>query len=129
MRSTYNHPAKHCFLVSEAKHVIIIGSMLPYSSSYMEFWINGIRTNIPNIHNNIHVPDVGFAFHVQRSTDTPGSYIVVSPGGETWADMAFLAPNLHANNLLEIGVVFEENCFLILQYVLAYDKFVIIKSY
>jgi hypothetical protein len=33
---------------------------------------------------------------------------------ENQADLAFLAPTLHANNLLEIGVDSEYNSFLIL---------------
>ena len=64
-----------------------------------------------------------FCFDIQKSTDNIGSYIVVNPSGQNWADIAFLAPTLCANNLLEIGVDFEENCFLTLPYVDAYDKF------
>ncbi len=39
-------------------------------------------------------------------------------------DIAFLAPTLCANNLSEIGFDHEENCFLTLQDVDVYDKFV-----
>ena len=43
--------------------------------------------------------------------------------------MAFLAPTLHAKNLLEIGVDSEGNYFLILPNVEAYDTVVTIIYY
>jgi hypothetical protein len=39
-------------------------------------------------------------------------------------DVAFIAPTLHANNLLEIDFDSEESCFIILPNIEAYDKFV-----
>jgi len=53
----------------------------------------------------------------------------MNPRGEIWADMAFLAPTLCANNLEEIGVDSEENCLLILPNVEAHDTFVRIITY
>jgi hypothetical protein len=121
MRSTYNHPAKDCFPISESKHVTIISSMLPYS--YRNYLIEDIRSNLPNIYININIPHINFCFDIQKSTDNIGSYIIVNPSGQNWADIAFLAPTLCANHLLEIGVYSEENCFLTLPNVDAYDKF------
>ena len=97
--------------------------MLPYSSSYRNYPIEDIRSNLSNIHININIPHIYFCFDIQKSTDNIGSYIVVNPSGQSWADIPFLAPTLCANNLLEIGVDSEENCFLTLPYVDAYDKF------
>ena len=88
--------------------------MFLYSLSYREYLIKDIRSNITNIHINVNIPHLDFYFHVQRSTDTIGSYIVVNPSGQNLADMAFVASTPHANNLMEIGVAFEENCFRIL---------------
>ena len=48
---------------------------------------------------------------------------MVNPGGENWSYIAFLAPTLCANNLFEIGVDSEENCFLTLPDEDAYNKF------
>jgi hypothetical protein len=112
--SAYDHPAKDCFPISESKHVTNINNMLPYSSSYRYYLIKSVRSNIPNIHINVNIPHIDFCFHVQRSTHTIGSYVVVNPSGKKWADIAFIAPTLHANNLLEIDTDSEENCFLIL---------------
>jgi hypothetical protein len=112
-RSTYNHHANDCFPISESKHVTIINNVMPHSSSYREYLIKDIPSNIPNIHINVNIPHIDFCFHVQRSTDTIGSYIVVNPSGQNWADIAFIAPTLYANNLLGIGDDSEENCFLI----------------
>ena len=58
-----------------------------------------------------------------KSIDNICSYIVVNPSGLNWVDIAFLAPTLCANNLLEIGVDIEEKCFLTLPDVDAYDEF------
>jgi hypothetical protein len=123
LRSTYNHPAKDCFPTSEPRHITIISSMLPYSSSYRNYLIDDIRSNLPNIHINNNIPHIHFCIDIQRSIENPGSYIVVNPSGDNWADIAFLAPTLCANNLLEIGVDSEENCFLTLPDLDAYDKF------
>jgi len=109
LRSTYNHPTKDCFPTSESKHVTIIRSMLPYSLSYRIYLIDDIRSNIPNIHINMNIPHIHFYIAIQKSTKNLGAYIVVNPSGENWANIAFLAPTLCANNLLEIGVDFEEN--------------------
>jgi hypothetical protein len=98
LRSTYNHLAKDCFPISESKHVTIINNMLPYSSSYRKHLIKHIRSYLPNIHININIPHINFCFDVQRSTDNIGSYIVVNPSEQNWADIAFLAPTLCANN-------------------------------
>jgi hypothetical protein len=47
----------------------------------------------------------------------------MNPSVENGADLAFLAPTLQANNLLEIGEDSKENCFLILiPNVEAYDN-------
>ena len=97
--------------------------MLPYSSSYRNYLIEDIRSNLPNIHININIPHINTCFDIQKSTENIGSYIVVNPSGENWPDIAFLAPTLCANNLLEFGVDSEENCFLTLPDVDAYDKF------
>ncbi len=123
LRSTYNHPAKDYFSTSKSKHVTIISSMLPYSLSYRNYLIGDIRSNLPNIHINMNIPHIHFCIDIRKSIDNIGSYIVVNPSGENWADIAFLAPTLCANNLLEIGVDSEENCFLTLQDVDAYEKF------
>jgi hypothetical protein len=78
-------------------------------SSYKEYLIKDNLSNIPNIHINIYVPNIDFTFHIKRSTNSIGSYIVMNPAsGKNGADLAFLAPTLRANNLLEIGVDFEE---------------------
>ena len=129
LRSTFNHPAKHCFPNNEAGHVTIISSMLPYSLSYRDYFIKDIRSNILNMHMNIDVPYIDFTFHVQKSTDFIGSCIVMNPSGENWADLAFLVLTLHANNSLEIGMDSKESRFLILPNVEAYDKFVRIFNY
>ena len=123
LRSTYIHLAKGCFPTSESRHITIISSMLPYSSSYRNYLIDDIRSNLPNIHINMNIPNIPFCIDIQKSTKNIGSYIVVNPSGENWPDIAFLAPTLCANNLLEIGVDSEENCFLTLTDVDAYDKF------
>ncbi len=123
LRSTYNHPAKDCFPISESKHVTIISNMLPYSLNYRNNLIDDIRSNLPNIHINMNIPYIHFCIDIQKSTNNLGSYIVANPSGENWVDIAFLAPTLCANNLLEIGVDFEENCFLTLPDVDAYDEF------
>ena len=123
LRSTYKHPAKDCFPTNESKHVTLINIMLPYSSSYRNYLIDDIRSNLPNIHININIPHIYFCFDIQKSTDNIGSYIVVNPSRQNWVDIAFLAPTLCANNLLEIGVESKENCFLTLPDVNAYDKF------
>jgi hypothetical protein len=73
--------------------------MLPYYSSNKDYLIKDIRSTTTNIHITINIPNVDFAFHVQRSTNSIGSYIVMNPSGENWADIAFLAPTLHANKL------------------------------
>ncbi len=52
LRSTYNHPANDYFSTSASKHVTIINSMLPYSSSYRNYLIEDIRSKLPNIHIN-----------------------------------------------------------------------------
>jgi len=83
-----------------------------------------IDPNLPKIHININIPHIHYYFiGIQKSTDNIGSYIVVNPSGQNWADIALLAPTLCANKLLEIGVDSEENRFLILPNVDAYDKF------
>ena len=71
----------------------------------------------------MNIPHIDFCIDIRKSTENIGSYIVVNPSGENWADIAFLAPTLCANNLLEIGVDSEDNCFLTLPDVDAYDKF------
>jgi len=53
----------------------------------------------------------------------------LNPSGENWADLAYLATIYHANNLLEIGVDFEETCFFILPNVESHDTFVRIINY
>jgi len=95
----------------------------PYSSSYRNYLIDDIRSNIPNIHISINIPHIHFCFDIQNSTYNIGSYILVNPSGHNCADIAFLAPKLCANNLLEIGVDSEGNYFLTLPDVDAYDKF------
>ncbi len=97
--------------------------MLPYSSNYRNYLIEDIRSNLPNIHIKINIPQINFCFDIQKSSDIIGSYIVVNPSGQNWADIAFLAPTLCANKLLEIVVDSERNCFLTLPDVDAYDKF------
>ena len=124
MLSNYSHLAKDCFPISESKHVININIILPYSSSYREYLIKDIRSNVPNIHINVNIKHINFCFHIQRSTYTIGSYIVVNPSGQNWADIAFIASTLHANNLFEVGDNYEENCFLILPYIEAYGTFI-----
>jgi len=124
LRSTYIHLAKNCFPTNESKHVTIINIMLPYSSSYRNYLIEDIRSNLPNIHINIiNVPRINLCFNIQKSTDNIGPYIVFNPSEQNWDDIAFLAPTLCANNLLEIGVDSEKNCFPTLPDVDAYDKF------
>ena len=71
----------------------------------------------------MNIPHMHFCIDIQKSTDNICSYIVVNPSGQNWADIAFLAPTLCVDNLLEIGVDSEEICFLILPDVDAYDKF------
>jgi hypothetical protein len=68
LRSTFNHPAKHCFPNSEARYVTIISSMLPYSSSYRDYLIKDIRSKIPNIHININGPDIEFMLQLRLNT-------------------------------------------------------------
>ncbi len=97
--------------------------MLPYSLSYRNYIIDDIRSNLPNIHINMNISHIHFCIDIKKSTDNLGLYIVVNPSGENWTDNVFLAPTLCANNLLEIGVDSEENCFLTLSDVDAYDKF------
>ena len=87
LRSTYYHPTKDCFPTSESKHVTFISSMLPYSSSYRNYLIADIRSNIPNIHNNMNTPHIHFCIDIQKSTENIGSYIVVNLSGENWPDM------------------------------------------
>ncbi len=96
---------------------------MPYSLSYRNYLIDDIWSNLPNIHINMNIPHIHFCIDIQKSTDNIGSYIVVNPSGENWHDIAFLAPTLCANNLLDIGVDSEENCFLTLPDVDAYNKF------
>ena len=108
LRSTYNHPAKDCFPTNESKHVTIISNMLPYSLSYKNYLIDDIRSDLPNIHINMNIPHIHFCIDIQKSTDSIGPYIVVNPSGQNWADIAFLAPTLCANNLLEIGIDSEK---------------------
>ena len=117
LRSSYNHLAKDCFPISESKHATILNNIVPSSSSYREYLIKDIRSNIPNININVNIPRIDFRFHFQNSKYYIGSYIVVNPSGPNWANIAFIAPTLHANNLLEIGVDSEENCILILPYI------------
>ena len=69
------------------------------------------------------IPHIYFCIDIRKSTNDLGSYIVVNPSGDSWADIAFLAQTLSANNLLEIRVDSEENCFLTLPNVDTYDKF------
>ena len=71
----------------------------------------------------MNIPHIHFCIDIQRSIENTCSYIVVNPSGDNWADIAFLAPTLCANNLLEIGVDSEENCFLTLPDEDAYNKF------
>ena len=71
----------------------------------------------------MNIPHIDFCIDIQKSTGNIGLYIVVNPNGENWDDIAFLAPTLCANKLLEIGVDYEENCFLTLPNVGTYDKF------
>ena len=129
LRSTYNHPAKRLFPTGESKHVTTINNMLPYSLSYRNSLIDDIWSNLPNIHINMNIPHIHFCIDIQKSTDNIGSYIVVNPGGESWANIAFFAPTLCANNLLEIGVDSEYNCFLTLPNKDAYDKFACILQF
>ena len=123
LRSTHKYPAKDYFPTSEFKHVTIISTMLPYSLNYRNCLIDDIRSNLPNIHTNMNIPHIHFCIDKQKSIDNIGSYIVVNPSGLNWADIAFLAPTLCANNLLGIGVDSEENFFLALPNLDAYDKF------
>jgi hypothetical protein len=76
LRSTFNYQGKHCFLNSKAIHVTTFRRILPYSSSYKEHLIIDIRSNIPNVHTNINIPNIDFAIHAQISTNSIGSYIV-----------------------------------------------------
>ena len=71
----------------------------------------------------MNIQKIHFCIDIQKSTENIGSYIVVNPSGENWPDIAFLAPTLCANNLLEIRVDYEENCFLTLPDEDAYNKF------
>ena len=96
---------------------------MPYSSSYRNYLIDDIRSNLRNIHINTNIPHIYLLFDIQKSTDNIGWYIVVSPSGQNSVDIAFLAPTLCASNLLEIEVDSEENCFLTLPDVGAYDTF------
>jgi hypothetical protein len=117
LRSTYIHIAEDCFPTSKSKHVTIINSIdnsnKPsntsniYSSSYRNYLIEDIRSNLPNIHMDINIQHINFCFVIQKSTDNIGSYNVVNPSGQNWANIAFLAPTLCANDLFEIGVDFE----------------------
>jgi hypothetical protein len=66
---------------------------------------------------------MNFYFDIQKSTNSIGSYIVVNPNGQNWADIACFPSTLCASNLLEIVVDSEEKCFLTLPDVDAYDKF------
>jgi hypothetical protein len=75
-------PAKGWFPTIESKHVTIIRSMLPYSSSYRKYLIEDIRSSLPNIHININIPHMNFCFDIQKSTDNIGSYIIVNPSGQ-----------------------------------------------
>ena len=97
LRSTCNHHSKYCFPNSEIRHATIMCSMLPYYSSNKEYLINDIRSNTPNIHININIPNIDFAFNVQRSTNFIGSYIVMNPIEENWTDMTILAPTILPN--------------------------------
>ena len=72
---------------------------------------------------NMNIPRIHYCIDIQKSTDKLGAYIVINPSGDNRADIAFLAPTLCANNLLEIGVDSEEIRFLTLPDVDAYDKF------
>ncbi len=81
LRSTYHNLAKDCFPICEYKYVTIISSMLPYSSSYRNYLNEDIRSNLSNIHINMHIPHINFCFDIQKSTDNIGSYIVVNPSG------------------------------------------------
>jgi hypothetical protein len=81
LRSTYNYPAKDRFPTSESKHVTIISSMLPCSSSFRNYLIDDIRSNLPKIHININIPHIYFCFDIQKSTDNIGLCIVVNPSG------------------------------------------------
>jgi hypothetical protein len=71
----------------------------------------------------MNIPKIHFCIDIKKSTNNIGSYIVVNPSGENWGDIAFLAPTLCANNLLEIDVDSEEKCFFTVPDVDAYDKF------
>ena len=71
----------------------------------------------------MNIPHIHFCIDIQKWADNLGSYIVVNSSGDNWADITFLAPTICANNLLEIGVDFEENSFLTLPDVDSYDKF------
>ena len=71
----------------------------------------------------MNIPHIYFCIDIQKSTDNIGSNIVVNPSGQNWPDIAFLAPTPCANDVLEIGVDYEESCFLTLQDVDACDKF------
>jgi hypothetical protein len=71
----------------------------------------------------MNIPHIHFCIDIQKSTDNISSYTVVNPSKENWADIVFLAPTLCADNLLEIEVDHEENCFLTLPNEDAYDRF------
>ena len=71
----------------------------------------------------MNIPHIHFCIDIQKSTDNISSFTVVNPSKENWADIVFLAPTLRADNLLEIEVDYEENCFLTLPNEDAYDTF------
>jgi hypothetical protein len=129
LRSTYNHPAKHCFPESERMKVTIISSMLPYSSTYRNYLMNDIRKNFPHIHIDDNIQTKAFCVDVQQPPDLAETYIVMNPSGENWAELAFLAPTLYVNDLLEIGTDAESNCFLTFSNKEAYIKFSRILAY
>ena len=129
LRSTYNHPAKHCFPESERMKVTIISSMLPYSSTYRSYLMNDIRKNQPHIHIDDNIETKAFCIDVQQPPDLAETYIVMNPSGENWAELAFLAPTLYVNDLLEIGTDAESNCFLTFSSKEVYIKFIRILAY
>ncbi len=53
----------------------------------------------------------------------------MNPSGENWAELAFLAPTLYVNDLLEIGTDAESNCFLTFSNKEAYIKFIRILNF
>jgi hypothetical protein len=50
----------------------------------------------------MNIPHIHFSIDIQKSTDNVGSYIVVNPSVDNWANVAYLAPTLCENNLLEL---------------------------